>query len=88
MEKTPMVDPSYELMLEQFRLIRATLETHGQKLDELLYRVSTLELGFAGIRRDQAGQAESVAHLQARVDRMQGQIDRINQRLELSDSPA
>jgi hypothetical protein len=88
MEETPMVDPSSELMLEQFRLIRATLDTHGQKLDELLYRVSTLEIGFAGVRRERAGDAETVAHLQARVDRLQGQVDRINQRLELTDNPA
>lgn len=88
METTPMVDPSYELMLEQLRRIQATLAVHSQKFDEVLYRLSTLEIGQAGMRREQAGQAESAAHLQARVDRIQGQVDRINQRLELTDSPA
>ncbi|GHD56572.1 hypothetical protein GCM10017083_36750 [Thalassobaculum fulvum] len=83
-----MVDPSHELMLEQLRQIRATLAVHSQKFDEVLFRLSSLEIGFAGMRREQAGDAETVAHLQARVDRMEGQIDRINQRLELTDSPA
>jgi hypothetical protein len=87
MEDAPMVDPTQELMLEQFRLIRATLDTHGRKLDELLFRVSALEMGFAGMRRERVGDAETVAHLQARVDRVEGQIDRINQRLELTDNP-
>ena len=83
-----MVDPSYELMLEQLRRIQATQTVHSQKFDEVLHRLSAVEISLAGHRREQAGQAESVAHIQARVDRMQGQIDRINQRLELSDSPA
>lgn len=83
-----MVDPSHELMLEQLRQIRATLAVHSQKFDEVLFRLSSLEIGFAGMRREQAGDAETVAHLQARVDRMEGQIDRINQRLELTDSSA
>lgn len=81
-----MVDPSYELMLEQLRQIRAAQNLHGQKLDEALHRLSTLEIGQAGMRREQAGHAEAVAHLQARVDRMQGQIDRINRRLDLTDT--
>lgn len=82
-----MVDPNQELMLEQFRLIRATLALHSQKFDEVLFRLSNLEMGVAGTRRERAGDAETVAHLQSRVDRMQGQIDRINQRLELTDNP-
>lgn len=82
-----MADATNELMLEQFRQIRTILGVHGQKLDELLHRVSTLELGVSGLRRDHAGDAESRAHLQARVDRMQDEIDRINRRLDLIDAP-
>lgn len=88
MEDTPMVDPSYEPMLEQLRQIRATQTVHSQKFDEVLHRLTTLEIGFAGMRRERAGDAETVAHLQSRVDRMQGQIERINLRLELTDSSA
>lgn len=82
-----MADATTELILEQFRQIRAILADHGQKLDELLHRVSTLEIGIAGLRRDHAADAEARAYLQARVDRMQGQIDRINRRLDLTDTP-
>lgn len=81
-----MVDATNELMLEQFRQIRGILSVHGQKLDELLHRVSSLEIGQAGMRREQATQAESMAHLQARVDRLQGQVDRINRRLDMTDT--
>ncbi len=83
-----MVDPGYELMLEQLRQIRATQAVHSQKFDEVLHRLSALELGQPGMRRERAGDAETVALLQARVDRVEGQIDRINQRLELTDGPA
>ena len=80
-----MVDATSGLMLEQFRLIRGVLGEHGQKLDEILHRVSSLEFGHSGMRRDLAGHSENIAHLQARVDRMQGQIDRINRRLDIDD---
>src|SRR3546814_5026677 len=85
MEGNTMVDPSYDLMLEQLRQIRTTQNLHSQKLDEVLHRLSGVEIGLAGVRREQAAEAETVVHLQARVDRMQGQIERINRRLELSD---
>lgn len=78
-----MVDPSSELMLEQLRQIRATQSAHSQKFDEVLHRLSVVEIGLAGLRREQATDAETTAHLQARVDRMQGQIDRINERLDI-----
>lgn len=87
MQDKPIVDPSQESMLEQFRQIRATLALHSQKFDEILFRLSNLELGLAGTRRERAGDAATVAHLQFRVDRLQGQVDRINQRLELTDNP-
>ncbi len=86
METTPMVDASNELMLEQFRQVRGILGGHGQKLDEVLHRLSVVEIGLAGLRREHAGDAETVAYLQARVDRMQGEIDRINHRLEITDT--
>lgn len=83
-----MVDPSYELMLEQLRQIRATQGMHSEQFAEVLHRLSAVEIGLVGLRRETAGDAETVAHLQARVDRMQGEIDRINRRLDLIDAPA
>ena len=85
MEDAPRGDPGYELMLEQLRQIRATQAVHSERFDEVLYRLSALELGQAGMRRERAGDAETVALLQSRVDRLQGQVDRINRRLELTD---
>lgn len=58
--------------------IRETQAEHGQRLNDLAR-------GIAIIRRDQGGDAETVAHLQAQVDRLREQIDRINRRLDLVD---
>jgi hypothetical protein len=44
-----------------------------------------MELATAGLRREQAGDAENVAYLGARVDRLGEEIDRIKRRLELID---
>src|SRR3546814_7546731 len=84
MEGNTMVDPSYDLMLEQLRQIRTTQNLHSQKLDEVLHRLSGVELGLAGVRREQAAEAATGVTRQARVDRMQGQIERINRRSEES----
>ena len=55
-----------------------TLADHGHRLNHI-------DAGIAAIRRDQAADAEGVAHLEARIDRLQGQIDRINRRLDFTD---
>ena len=58
--------------------IRDTQREHGVRLAELASAV-------AGLRRDNAGDAEVTAHLAARVDRLRDEIDRIKQRLEIAD---
>jgi hypothetical protein len=73
------------LLLEHLRAIRTdvsdicrTQQEHGVRLTEIA--------GFvAGLRRDQALDAEASAHLAARVDRLRNDVDRIKRRLELTD---
>ena len=58
--------------------VRDTLREHGVRLTEIAGSV-------AGLRRDQAGDAEIGAHLAARVNRLHDEIDRIERRLDLVD---
>ncbi|MEI8343014.1 MAG: hypothetical protein WCH43_15935 [Verrucomicrobiota bacterium] len=73
------------LVLELLRAIRGDIAKQGQKLDEALVRLGRLEEGQARIRRDQASDAETVAHVQARMDRLGDRLDRIERRLDIVD---
>lgn len=80
-----MTDQIENLILDPLRSpradiagIRETQAEHGLRLDDLAR-------ALAGIRRDHAGDAEAVAHLQAQLDRLRGQVDRINRRLDIAD---
>lgn len=73
------------LVLELLRAIRGDIAKQGQKLDEVLVRLGRLEEGQARIRRDQASDAETVAHVQARMDRLGDRLDRIERRLDIVD---
>jgi len=73
------------LMLEHLRAIRATLARHGEVLNEHGLRLTEIAASVAGLRRDQALDAEASAHLAARVDRLRDEVERIKRRLELTD---
>ena len=65
-------------MRRELASVRDTQREHGIRLTEIAGSV-------AGLRRDQAGDAEIGAHLAARVDRLHDEIDRIKRRLDLVD---
>lgn len=73
------------LVLEHLRQLRAKLDQHDERFNEILLRLSELGSGQAAMRRDQALDAEGSAHLAARVDRLRDEIERIKRRLELTD---
>ena len=79
-----MIEPA-NLVLEHLRGIRTDLTAVREVQGEHSLRLTELAIGIAGLRRDQAHDAEVGAHLAARIDRMQDEIDRIKRRLELSD---
>ena len=47
-----------------------------------------IEMSIAPLRRDRASDAENTVHLEARIDRLTDEIDRIKRRLEITDQPA
>lgn len=84
-----MADNIEHLILEQFRAMRnqvASLQSEMRsEFADVKYRINRLETAVAGIRRDEAGQAEDIARQQAFIDRLVERVQRIEGRLELSD---
>jgi chromosome segregation ATPase len=80
-----MADEPINLVLEHLRAIRAKLDEHDERFNDVVHRLTRIEIVNAGLRREQAGDAENVAHLGARLDRLGEEIDRIKRRLELID---
>ncbi|MDR3516105.1 MAG: hypothetical protein P4M00_09825 [Azospirillaceae bacterium] len=83
-----MSDEPENLVLVYLRRMDAALDDLQRGQDEVLVHLNRLEEGQARNRRDQATDAETVAHLQAQLDRVRGQIARISRRLDLTDDPA
>lgn len=73
------------LALEMLRDIRRELAGVRDIQREHGLRLTEIAGSMAGLRRDQAGDAEIGAHLAARVDRLHDEIDRIKRRLDLAD---
>jgi septal ring factor EnvC (AmiA/AmiB activator) len=61
--------------------IEETQTDHGERL-------TTIEWMLAGLRREQAVDAEARASLEGRIDRLTTEINRIKRRLDLDDAPA
>lgn len=55
-------------------------------LRELKIRQNEAHAAVVGLRRDQANDAEVVAHVQTRLDSLAAKIDRIERRLDLKDA--
>jgi hypothetical protein len=74
------------LVLELLRGIRSDLSGQGDLLREHGIRLTEIASAVAGLRRDQAFDAETSAHLAARVDKLRDDVDRIKRRLDLSEA--
>jgi hypothetical protein len=57
-----------------------------EMLRELQVRQNDTHAAVVGLRRDQAHDAEVVAHVQTRLDSLAAKIDRIERRLDLKDA--
>lgn len=73
------------LVIEQLRHIRRTLDAIQETLAEHGRRLTALDLGVASLRRDQAFDASVGAEQSARIDRINRRLDWIEHRLELTD---
>lgn len=80
-----MAEEPENIVLAYLRRIDLNVKDLQRGQSEVLNRLNRLEEGVARVRRDQANDAETVAHLQAQVDRLREQIERINRRLDLVD---
>lgn len=76
-----------EFIHERYRKTDAKLDDVLKTQREVLLRLGRLEQGQGRIRRDQGSDAETVAHVQVQIDRMDERVDRIERRLGLIDDP-
>lgn len=80
-----MAEPE-NMTLVYLRRIDEKVDRMDGRLTELGLRVNEVHASIIAARRDQVQDAEVVAHIQTRLDRMQAEIDRINRRLEIKDA--
>lgn len=80
-----MPDEPENLTLVYLRRIDQRQERMEGTLAEIILRMNDQSRMIAGMRRDQAGDAETVMHLQAQLDQMREQIERLNRRLDIRD---
>lgn len=74
------------MVLEHLRAIRSDVADVKATQEEHGLRLTRIEQGLAGLRREQAYDAETAAHHSSRIDRLVQRIDRIEKRLELTDN--
>lgn len=80
-----MTENVENLVLEHLRALRAGQDRIENELRDLKGRVSAVENGLNGVRRDLVALAEADARLQVAMDRFGERVDRIERRLELRD---
>jgi predicted nuclease with TOPRIM domain len=81
-----MSDNVENLVLEHLRALRAGQDRIENELRDIKSRVSAVETGLNGVRRDLVALAEADARLQVTVDRMGDRVDRLERRLELREN--
>lgn len=81
-----MVEPSFELIQAMLQKVLDGQREHSNDFREVKLRLGELQSSVAGLRRDQALDAEVSAHPQAQFDRLREEVDRIKRRLDLADA--
>lgn len=83
-----MTDNVENLVLEHLRALRNELREfrtrHDQDMSDIKQRLTTLERGIGGMKRDTAELYDDHARQQASIDRLAERVDRLERRLELS----
>ncbi|OHC75471.1 MAG: hypothetical protein A3G18_06485 [Rhodospirillales bacterium RIFCSPLOWO2_12_FULL_58_28] len=80
-----MAEPE-NLIMVYLRRIDEKIDRADNKLSDLTLRVNEVHSSVIALRRDQVQDAEIVAHIQTRMDKMQVEIDRINRRFDIKDA--
>jgi hypothetical protein len=73
------------LILEHLRGMRASQERTEHELREIKNRITSVEAGVAGIRRDAAHDNDKIVQQQIGLDQLNERLERIEKRLELSN---
>lgn len=73
------------LILEHLRGMRASQERMEHELREIKNRITSVEAGVAGIRRDAAHDNDKIVQQQIGLDQLNERLERIEKRLELSN---
>lgn len=81
-----MSDEPFNLALEHLKALRADMAALPGILGEHGERLSRIEIGVSRYRRDQAEDAETVAHMEVGLDRLRDDIEMIKRRLDLRDA--
>lgn len=80
-----MAEEINSLVLEHLRAIRTDIRDIKETLRDQGHLFGRLEISLASMRREQSGDAENVALMGLRVDRLVEDVERIKHRLELVD---
>jgi len=75
------------LIIEHLRHIRARVDQIADDVTDLKLRMSGLEGAMGRVKREVAYGDETDARQQITLDKLAARIDRIERRLELTDSP-
>jgi len=75
------------LVIEHLRHIRARVDQIADDVTDLKLRMSGLEGAMGRVKREVAYGDETDARQQITLDKLAARIDRIERRLELTDSP-
>lgn len=81
-----MADNIESLVLEQLRGIRNDIASVKEDTREIKSRLVIVESGIASLRRDGADYSASIADQHLRYDRINERIERIEKRLELTNT--
>ena len=78
---------SDNLVLDLLRAIRGDIAKLSERLDDQGHRLLRIEMSVAGLRRDQALDAEAYASMETRFERVRERLERIERRLDLVEAP-
>ena len=81
----PMTDEPEVWFSATCRRIDENVVRMDDRLSQLTMRVNDIHAAVAGLRRDQANDAEASAHLHARFDQLVAEVDRIKRRLDITE---
>ncbi len=83
-----MNDNIENLVLEHLKALRNELRSfrtrHDEDMDDLKQRLTTLERGIAGMKRDTAELYDDHARQQAAIDRLSSRVEKLERQQELA----